>query len=134
MGMNNIKNISEFGLEDARILGFLNEFGYSDVHSWLLVKEGDILVGYEVERDFTPKFDGYYCYNNEEQRYAPLVLTGYKTEVTHRKVKGISKFGKWVVETWCNEPLKTPTGRLKKRWVSMGELRDHSCAFYDHNF
>ena len=84
--MNNIKNISEFGLEDANILGFLNEFGYSDVHSWLLVKEGDILVGYEVERDFTPKFDGYYCYNNEEQRYAPLVLTGYKTEVTHRKV------------------------------------------------
>jgi hypothetical protein len=39
-----------------------------------------------------------------------------------------------VVETWCNEPLKTPTGRLKKRWVNMGELRDHSCAFYDHNF
>lgn len=137
MNMNDIKkvkNLVEMGLENARILGFLNNAGYSDCHSWLLVKEGDVLVGYEVERDFKPKFDGHYCYNNEEQRYAPIVLNGGKVEVTHRKVKGMSQFGNWVVETWCGEPLKTPTGRLKKRWVGMGELRNYCCQFHDYNF
>ena len=133
----NIINLSEYSLENANVIGFLNKIGYSDCRSWLLVKEDGKLFAYEVERDFKPKYDEgnvYYCVNNEEQRYAPLVLNGSKIELLHRKVKGLSQFGKWVVETWLGEPLKTPTGRDKKKWVSFGDLRNYCMKFHDYNF
>ena len=135
--MNKITNLAEMGLEGANLLGFLNKIGYSDCHSWLLVKEDGKLFAYEVERDFTPKYDGdnvYYCINNEAQRHAPIVLTGSKQEIIHRKVNGMSQFGKWIVETWLGEVLKTPTGRDKKKWVSFGDFRHYCSQFHDYNF
>ena len=131
MGMNNINNISEFGIESANILGFLNEFLYTDVHSWVLVKNGDKFIAYEVERDFKPEFDGYYCINNSDQRSAPLSLTGYCFEVKQRKDE---TWGHWVLDCWCGEPLKTATGRSKKRWIGLGKIFDYSAKFHDYNF
>lgn len=49
----NIINLSEMGLEGANLIGFLNEALYTDCHSWLLVKDGNQYIAYEVEREFT---------------------------------------------------------------------------------
>ena len=131
--MNNINiiNLSEMGLEGANLVGFLNEALYTDCHSWLLVKDGNKYIAYEVEREFTPKFDGYYCYNNSDQRYAPLSLTGYSFEVKQRKDE---TWGRWIVDTWIGEPLKTPTGKTKKKWIGLGKLHNYCAKFHDYNF
>lgn len=127
----NIINLSEMGLEGANLVGFLNEALYTDCHSWLLVKDGNKHIAYEVEREFTPKFDGYYCYNNSDQRKAPLSLTGYSFEVKQRKDE---TWGHWIVDTWIGEPLKTATGKTKKKWIGLGKLHDYCAKFHDYNF
>lgn len=121
--MNNIKNISEMGLENTDIIGFLNDISNNNCDTRLLVKEGDTLVAYELKREFTPTFNGHHCINNEEQRHAPLVLTGIKTEVEHRKVNFLSQFGYW----------EEVAGENEKRWVSLGKVSEYCLMFHDYS-
>ena len=121
--MNNIKNISAFGIETANIIGFLNNIGNNECDTRLLVKEGDTLVAYELKRDFKPKFKEQYCINNEEQRHAPLVLTGNKIEVIHRKINLLSQFGYW----------EEVAGENEKRWVSLGKVSEYCLMFHDYS-
>ena len=127
---NCVTNWEVKGIEDAEFYGFLNEYLGSDCHSFILVQKNGKFFAYELKRNFTPKFNGDYCYNNEEQCAYPLEIVGDGVEVKPRRG---GTWGHWVVETWLGEPLRTPSGRLKKSWVDYGVLYEYSCQFTDYN-
>lgn len=157
-----ITNLEEYGIEPSSIAGFLNEYMYTDRHSWLLYNvNGNTAMAVSVEREFKPEFipGGFlaHCVNQEKQHLAPIKLTGTPFQVIKRR----GEWGKWVIERynnwWLNEEEKshftpgegcewyeengywciirrTKTGRVPRTFVKYGKTEAHCAAFHDYNF
>lgn len=155
--MDNITNLSSLGLNNAVVKGFLNKFLYTDCHSYALIESDGKFYAAELDRDFRPKFDSYYCLNNSDQRNAPIFATGSVVEV---KKNSRGEWGRWVVEIngigfteadTKREPSEgyvwhkladdsytlarlTKTGKKVKKWAKYGEFADYCAKFHDYNF
>jgi hypothetical protein len=160
--MNNIINIDEYGIDPASIVGFLNQYLYTDRHSNLLYnvngKKG-MVVG--IEREFTPKFipGGFsaHCINNIEQYRAPIKLVGKPREVElYRGNWGVWRvkpaFGGLIPPATCDKMEAkgvrihrhadgwgyhyelTKSGKPQMEFCKFGKLEEDCAAFYDYNF
>lgn len=156
---NSIINLSEYGIDPSTIAGFINERLYSDCHSFVIFNvNGKKAMAVEVDREFKPEMDVYFCTNNIEQYRAPIKITGKPFEVVQHR----GSWGKWcydflggffaatneckpgnvvngmLVVDWGHPHVRfarlLPSGKPARKFKKYGQIEEHCGQFHDYNF
>ena len=144
----------------SNVIGFINDFGYTDCESYVVYKDGEKMFAAAVKREgFKPEFDGYFCTNNVEQYKCPVKVVGEAFEI----VKCRDSWGYWDYDFLAgiipaNEEMKvgtiydgalvvdwgkpyvrfarlTKTGKPARKFYKLAQkIESHSAAFHDYNF
>lgn len=156
---NSIVNLSEYGIDPSTIAGFLNERLYTDCHSKLIYNvNGKKAMAVEVDREFRPEMDSYFCTNNIEQYRAPIKIDGEPFEVEFFR----GNWGHWcydfigglypaadkykpgdivngqLVVDWGYPYIRfarlLPSGKPARKFHKYGKIEEHCGQFHDYNF
>ena len=103
------------------IVGFINDFGYTDCDSYVVFRDDDNngrLFAAAVEREgFKPEFDGYFCTNNVEQYKCPVKVVGKPFEI----IKYRNNWGYWDYDFMSG---MTPTKWINEEGYKVGDIYD----------
>lgn len=160
--INSVINLGEYGIDLSTCAGFLNDRLYSDCHSKLIFNvNGKKAMAVEVDREFRPDMDAYFCTNNIEQYRAPIKIDGEPFEVEFFR----GNWGRWcydflgglcprfcgdkeykageiengaLVVDWGDYYVRfarlLPSGKPARKFHKYGQIEEHCGQFHDYNF